>query len=187
LARRARQLGLGDASVLEGGMQAWKDAGLPVASVMRRAPTERLLQTFSIRDLERLWLPAFWNGAVDERPRKGEERATMERVLGGVPRELVERYCEFLKVECFLKVPDEHLKRVANLPPAVHERASMFFGRAVALLGDEPVLASLLSDADSELLLRWYTWTGQIPRRMAWWLVEPLAPLGATCEPRREP
>jgi rhodanese-related sulfurtransferase len=176
LARRARQLGLGDASVLEGGMQAWKDAEFPIVPIIRRAPTGRLLETFSIRDLGRLWLLAFWNGAVDDRPPKSEEsRPTMERVLGVVPREFVERYSNFLEFEGYLRVPDEHVKRAANLPLAVHERAMMFFGRAVALSGDEPVLASLLSDADSALLLRWYTWTEQIPRRMAWWHVEPTA------------
>jgi rhodanese-related sulfurtransferase len=177
VARRARELGRGDASVLEGGLSGWKAAGLPTVRILREAPTERALESWSIPDLERLAHLALWLGIVDGKlPDAREGRARLERFLAPAPRELLQRYRAFQLVAPRISIPEEHVKRVANLPPRVRERAEALFGRAVALSDDAEGLAAKLSPDESQLLLRWFTWTGEIPRAHAWWYVEPTIP-----------
>jgi rhodanese-related sulfurtransferase len=175
VARRARALGRGDASILDGGLRAWMAAGLPTVPLVHMPPTERVVEAFSDHELERLCHLWFWIGAPTSRLGEwGASRAAMERFLASMPRVDVERYLAFRTRSAGIAVPEEHDKRVANLPPVARDRALAVFGKAAT---DANRLAALLSADDSDLLLRWYTWTREIPPHQTWWYEGPTAPM----------
>lgn len=137
--------------------------------------TSDVLRGLALRDLEKLCHLVFWLGIGGDREMSwGETREQMEGFLASVPPDVVGRYREFLAVEDEVTVPDDHRIRIANLPAVVRNKA-----RDVAPLlfqeeEDEDLeLEQALSEDESELLLRWATWTGDIPRRAVWWYTPP--------------
>jgi rhodanese-related sulfurtransferase len=177
IARRARELGRGDASVMEGGFAAWKAAELP----LERSPAPvgvPSLESLSLDALRALCRLSFWLGLLPHRARAwGETRASMMTYLADLPRATIDRYVEFLRNPLGIRVPEDHEARVSNLPASIRARAEDLFGPLAPGEGRVDPLARLVTPDESTLLLRWLTWTGGIPRRSAWWAEPGMVPV----------
>jgi rhodanese-related sulfurtransferase len=170
IARRARELGRGDASLMQGGFAAWKAAGLPTESIGSQVGVT-LLESLSPAALDELCRLAFWLGLVPHRSRDWDEtRGSMMAFLADLPRGVIERFVEFTRSPLRVGAPDDHEARVANLPEWVKARAQDLFGSVPPGEGRTAQLAQLIRPDESRLLILWLTWTGEIPRRNAWWV-----------------
>jgi rhodanese-related sulfurtransferase len=155
LARRARELGVGDASVLEGGVRAWQAAALPVEAVRVRH-IEGELASLSLESLRKLCVISWALGIVSNGIHEWDDsREGLRRYALMIPISVVDRFKCFLEVESSISVPDDHPTRMANIPVEVRARAR------------------LMTEEVSELILRWLTWTQLIPRHQAWWYTPP--------------
>ncbi len=103
---------------------------------------------------------AFWFGLGSDRAmRWGDTRQEMELFLSGVPAETIARFAHFLDDEETIAVAADHERRVALLPTAVREKAAVVAPEAFATQPKQLALEQLLSADDSELLLRWVSWS----------------------------
>jgi hypothetical protein len=128
-----------------------------------------VLDRVSSANLDRLCHLAFWTGLGGDRQMSwGETREEMERYLAGVPRDVIGRFQEFLKVEDTITVPEDHPTRVANLPPVVRKMALDVMPLLFQQRSEQEALEQAVSEEESALLLRWATWTGEIPRHAFW-------------------
>jgi rhodanese-related sulfurtransferase len=167
VARRARELGLGDASALEGGFSAWKAAEMPITVP---GPTPSFLDSVSPGHLERMGRLVYWLGLAEEfQPAPRVARRELQRRLVTVPAATLLQLAEFLRDEPNLDAPDAHLARVANLTGEVRARVANMGWRRLGHRPTDQELDRMLDPIDSLLLIKWLEWVGKLPERAAWW------------------
>jgi rhodanese-related sulfurtransferase len=170
VARRIRELGLGDASVLEGGLRAWKEAALPVGE---RPVDPRALPQLDDNQLEALCVLSFWFGLAGGDRARGwtDTRDSMLRYVSAVPQRLFDDFRRFVRAEHRSATPDGHGDRVVAIAPILGERAVTLFGEELRgkMPGPPPspaeILAEVLSEGDSALLYAWLRTHGRIAGR----------------------
>lgn len=170
VARRLRELGHGDGFYVDGGFTAWKEAELPTE---RRWTADGAavagLAGVSTEELAKLCRLAYWLGVTEGAYGDwGEERAELTAYLTELPGPVLQRFRRFLDAEPAIGVPDDHLLRLQNLPEVVRQVALRLARGARGHVPLEALAGTFPAD-DSALLLRWFTWTEEIPRRAAWW------------------
>ena len=122
------------------------------------------LDRLSTSELEKLCVLAFWLGLGSDRAmRWGESRDEMKLFLSGVSDEDIAQFARFLHEASTIHVSEEHAKRVAKLPAAIRTKASLVDPEAFARQPERQALAEVLSPEDSDLLLRWTTWSSAPP------------------------
>lgn len=167
VARRARELGLGDASALEGGFSAWKAAEMPITVP---GPSPSFLDSVSLEHLERMSRLVHWLGlAEDFQPAMRLPRKELQRRFLTVPAATLLQLAEFLREEPNLDAPATHLARVANVAAEVRERVENMGWRRLGHRPTNAELARMLDQIDSLLLIKWLGWVGKLPERAAWW------------------
>ncbi|MBI4511012.1 MAG: hypothetical protein HY698_15370 [Deltaproteobacteria bacterium] len=132
-----------------------------------------VLKGLSTASLRRTCQLAFWLGIGPHDAGWGETREEMEDYLAELPRDVIDRFQAFLQGEREISVPDDHPTRVANLPPRFQARAVNVAPRRFRELSKQEALEELISEEESELLLRFATWSGDIPRHVIWWYTPP--------------
>ncbi len=122
------------------------------------------LDRLSTPELEKLCVLAFWLGLGSDRAMSwGESRDEMKIFLSGVSDDDIARFARFLREAGTVHVSEEHAKRVAKLPAAIRTKASLVDPEAFARQPERQALAEVLSPEDSDLLLRWTTWSSVPP------------------------
>lgn len=122
------------------------------------------LDRLSTPELEKLCVLAFWLGLGSDRAMSwGESRDEMKIFLSGVSDDDIAKFARFLREASTVHVSEEHAKRVAKLPAAIRTKASLVDPEAFARQPERQALAEVLSPEDSDLLLRWTTWSGVPP------------------------
>jgi rhodanese-related sulfurtransferase len=167
VARRARELGLGDAAALEGGFSAWKSAEMPITVP---GPSPSFLDSLSFEQLERMGRLVYWLGlAQDFQPAMRLPRRELSRRFVTVPAVILLHLAEFLRDQLILDAPVAHPARVANLTAEVRARVESMGWRRLGHRPTDEELARMLEPTDSLLLTRWLEWVGKLPDRAAWW------------------